>query len=41
MCVNINDNILENTKRVDYSKIKNEVRERLGHSSMRKQNQNQ
>ena len=27
----INDNILENTKRVDYSKIKNEVRERLGH----------
>ena len=31
MCVNINDNILENTKRVDYSKIKNEVRERLGH----------
>ena len=27
----INDNILENTKRVDNSKIKNEVRERLGH----------
>lgn len=28
--VTINDNIEENTKRVDYSRIKNEVREKLG-----------
>lgn len=32
LCVEIiTDNIIDNTKRVDYSKIKNDVRDRLGH----------
>lgn len=32
LCIEIiSDNIFDNTKRVDYSKIKNEVREKLGH----------